>query len=147
MEPGLVELDDGRVLQIIRTQLGQIWHCHSNDGGDTWTEASPWTMAAPESPSTLARTPDRGEFLLIYNPTVRLGTDHSGPRTPLVAALSTDEGRTWSEPKAIESDLSAQYAYTSVRFHQDRALISYYVAHGGLLSLKFKSIPLSWFRE
>ena len=71
----------------------------------------------------------------------------SGPRTPLVAALSTDEGRTWSEPKAIEADLSAHYAYTSIRFHKDRALFSYYVARGGLLSLKFKSIPLAWFRE
>ena len=147
MEPGLVELDDGRVLQIIRTQLGQIWHCHSSDGGDTWTEAAPWTMAAPEAPSTLARTPDRGEFLLIYNPTVRLGTGHSGPRTPLVAALSADEGRTWSEPKAIEADLSAHYAYTSLRFHDGRALVTYYVARGGLSSLKFKSIPLAWFRE
>ena len=134
-------------LQIIRTQLGRIWYCHSSDGGDTWTEAVPWTMAAPEAPSTLARTPDRSEFLLIYNPTVRLGTGHSGPRTPLVAALSTDEGRTWSQPKAIESDLSAHYAYTSIRFHKDRALLTYYVARGGLLSLKFKSIPLAWFRE
>ena len=72
---------------------------------------------------------------------------HSGPRTPLVAALSTDEGRTWSKPKAIESDLSAHYAYTSLRFHKGRALVSYYVSRGGLSSLKFKSIPLTWFRE
>lgn len=146
MEPGLLELGDGRVLQIIRTQLGQIWHSHSSDGGDTWTDAAPWTMAAPEAPSTLARTPDRGEFLLIYNPTVRLGTDHSGPRTPLVAALSTNEGRTWSAPMAVEPDTTAHYAYTSVRFHADRSLMTYYVARSGLSSLKFKSIPLAWFR-
>jgi len=146
MEPGLLELSDGRVLQIIRTQLGEIWHCHSSDGGDTWTDAAPWTMAAPEAPSTLVRMPEGGEFLLVYNPTVRLGTDHSGPRTPLVAAISTDEGQTWSPPKAIEPDTTAHYAYTSVRFDGDRALMTYYVARDGLLSLKFKSIPLPWFR-
>jgi len=147
MEPGLIELADKRVLQIIRTQLGKIWHCFSSDGGDTWTEPAPWTVAAPEAPSTLARMPGRGEFLLVYNPTVRLGTDHSGPRTPLVAALSTDEGRTWSRPKMIEADQTAHYAYTSIRFHGDRVLFSYYVSRAGLLSLKFKSIPVAWLRQ
>ncbi|MEW6303555.1 MAG: sialidase family protein [Verrucomicrobiota bacterium] len=145
MEPGLLELKDGRVLQIIRTQVGQIWHAHSSDGGDTWTEAAPWTMAAPESPSTLARMPD-GNLLLVYNPTVKLGGDHAGPRTPLVAAVSKDEGATWSEPKIIESDLTATYAYTSVTFHDGRVLLTYYVAKGGLLSQKFKSVPLGWFQ-
>jgi hypothetical protein len=47
----------------------------------------------------------------------------------------------------IESDLSAYYAYTSVTFNGDRALLTYYVARAGLLSLKFKSIPISWFRD
>ena len=147
MEPGLLELKDGRVLQIIRTQLGQIWHSHSTDGGDTWSMASPWTMAAPEAPSTLAQMPDRSELLLVYNPTVRLGSDHSGPRTPLVAALSTDQEATWSEPKAIEADTTAHYAYTSIRFHDARALMTYYVERNGLVSLKFKSVPLSWLRR
>ncbi|PYI84464.1 MAG: sialidase [Verrucomicrobia bacterium] len=149
MEPGLVELKDGRVLQIIRTQLGQIWHTHSADGGDTWTEASPWAVAAPEAPSTLTRTADHGDLLLIYNPTVNLDVDHAGARTPLVAVVSTDEGKSWSKPKSIESDLDATYAYTSVTFLRDRALITYYVAPKGTdrLALKFKSIPLRWFRE
>jgi len=147
MEPGLVELDDGRVLQIIRTQMGQIWSCTSSDRGNTWTEAEPWTVAAPEAPSTLVRTPDNGDFLVIYNPNVDLSAGHSGPRTPLVAALSSDEGNTWSEPRVIEADLSATYAYTSVTFAGNRALLTYYVSRKGLLSHKFKSIPLSWFRD
>ncbi|MEB2359737.1 MAG: exo-alpha-sialidase [Bryobacteraceae bacterium] len=146
MEPGLLELRDGRLLQIIRTQMGMIWHALSNDGGDTWTSPEPWTMAAPEAPSTLVRLPKTGELLLIYNPTVKLGTGHSGPRTPLAAAISKDEGRTWSLPKAIEEDPAATYAYTSVTFHQERALLTYYYAKDGLLSLKFKSIPVDWFR-
>ncbi|NSW54479.1 MAG: exo-alpha-sialidase [Armatimonadetes bacterium] len=147
MEPGLVELNDGRVLQIIRTQMGMIWYCTSGDGGNTWTAAEPWTVAAPEAPSTLVRMPDNGDFLLIYNPEVDLKAGHSGPRTPLVAAISSDEGRTWSEPKEIESNRSATYAYTSVTFHEGRALLTYYVAAGPTLSLKFKSIPLEWFRN
>lgn len=157
MEPGLIELKDGRVLQIIRTQTGKIWHAHSTDGGDTWSEATPWALEAPEAPSTLARNPANGDWLLVWNPTVVwsnpektvLGTNHGGPRTPLAAMISHDEGRTWSRPKHLESDPKATYAYTSITFHDGRALLSYYhsPAPGKLLSLKFQSVPLEWFER
>ena len=157
MEPGLIELKDGRVLQIIRTQNGKIWHSFSKDGGDTWSEATPWNIEAPEAPSTLARNPANGDWLLVWNPTVIwsnpektvLGTNHGGPRTPLAAMISHDEGRTWSAPRNLESDASATYAYTSVTFHDGRALLSYYhsPAPGKLLSLKFQSVPLDWFER
>lgn len=155
MEPGLVECEDGRVLQIIRTQTGRIWHSYSRDGGETWTDAKPWSVESPESPSTLARDPVTGTWLLVWNPNVVwtnpektvLGANHGGPRTPLSAMVSRDEGRTWSASKAIESDPTATYAYTSVTFHAGRVLLSYYhsPAPGKQLSLKFKSIPLGWF--
>lgn len=157
MEPGLIELKDGRVLQIIRTQTGKIWHAYSKDGGDTWTEATPWTIEAPEAPSTLARNPANGDWLLVWNPTVVwsnpektvLGTNHGGPRTPLAAMISHDEGRTWSRPKNLEPDATATYAYTSVTFHEGRALLGYYHSPtpGKLLSLKFQSVPLDWFER
>ena len=157
MEPGLIELKDGRVLQIIRTQTGKIWHAYSADGGDTWSEATPWTIEAPEAPSTLARNPANGDWLLVWNPTVVwsnpektvLGTNHGGPRTPLAAMISRDEGRTWSVPKNLESNANATYAYTSITFHDGRALLSYYhsPAPGKLLSLKFQSVPLGWFER
>ena len=146
MEPGLLEMRDGRLLQIIRTQVGRIWHSYSADGGDSWTEAQPWTVAAPEAPSTLLRLPGKGELLLIYNPVVDLKAGHSGPRTPLVAATSADEGRTWSRPMILESDSRATYAYTSATVHRSRVLLTYYVERGGLLSLRFKSMPVEWFR-
>lgn len=143
MEPGVVELRDGRVLQIIRTQMGKVWHATSADGGDTWTEAEPWTVVAPEAPSTIARIPGTGNLLIIHNPDVDLSAGHSGRRTPLVAAVSADEGLTWSAPRPIETDLSATYSYVSITFHQSRALLTYYVSQGGLNSLKFKSFPMS----
>ncbi|MEO5802951.1 MAG: sialidase family protein [Verrucomicrobiota bacterium] len=146
MEPGLIELKNGNVLQIIRTELGQIYFSLSKDGGNTWSKATPYGIVSPESPSTIARMPN-GELLLIYNPI--LGANHMTARTPLVAALSRDEGRTWSKPKVIEASADVTYAYTSVTFHRDRALLTYYFAPNGTkqLSLKFKSIPVEWFRE
>lgn len=154
MEPGLIEMNDGRVMQIIRTQTGYIWRAFSSDGGDTWTEAEPWTIESPESPATLVRVPGSGEWLLVWNPKVIwgnpertvLGANHGGVRTPLVAAISRDEGVTWSEPRAIESDLANTYAYTSATFAGNRVLLTYYhFPQGGKqLSLKFKSVPLAW---
>ena len=155
MEPGLIECKDGSVLQIIRTQTGRIWHSYSKDRGETWSEAAPWTIEAPESPSTLVRLPDTNEWLLVWNPNVEwkdpektvLGANHGGRRTPLVGAISSDEGKTWSKPREIETDPKVTYAYTSITPHGDRVLLSYYYFPIGSkdLSLRFKSIPRAWF--
>ncbi|QIF03658.1 sialidase family protein [Roseimicrobium sp. ORNL1] len=156
MEPGLIELKDGSVMQIIRTQTGKIWHSYSKDKGETWSEAAPWSIEAPESPSTLVRLPATGDWLLVWNPNVEwkdpektvLGANHGGRRTPLVGAISKDEGKTWTKPRELETDPAVTYAYTSITPtpHGDRVLLSYYYFPVGSkdLSLRFKSIPLSW---
>jgi len=155
MEPGLIERKDGSVLQIIRTQTGWIWHSISNDRGETWSEAKPWTIESPESPATLAHDPATGAWLLVWNPNVVwsnpektvLGANHGGARTPLSALISRDEGKTWSPPKNLESDPATTFAYTSITFHEGRALLSYYhfPKNGKQLSLRFKSVPVEWF--
>ena len=155
MEPGLVELKDGRVMQIIRTQTGFIWRSFSSDGGETWTDAAPWDIESPESPATLAVAPC-GDWLLVWNPKVEwsnpektvLGANHGGARTPLASMVSGDEGRTWSRARNLEGNPDSTFAYTSVTFHEGRALLTYYdfPKGGKLLSLKFKSVPLAWFR-
>ncbi|RBP36607.1 BNR repeat protein [Roseimicrobium gellanilyticum] len=157
MEPGLIELKDGSVMQIIRTQTGKIWHSYSRDGGETWSEATPWSIESPESPASLVRLPGTGDWLLVWNPNVEwkdpektvLGANHGGRRTPLVGAISKDEGKTWSTPRAIETDPTITYAYTSITPQGDRVLLSYYYFPIGTkdLSLRFKSIPLSWFAD
>ena len=146
MEPGLIGKADGTVLQTIRTQTGKQWFSESKNGGDTWSEAAPWTVVSPEAPATLAKMPgDRG-WLIICNPTLDPKNSHGGKRTPLAAMTSLDEGKTWSAPKLIETDPAMTYSYISVDFHENRALLTYYVANSkNRLSWKFKSLPLDWF--
>ncbi len=104
MEPEVVELSDGSLLMHFRTQLGHIAASESADGGETWTEARSWGVRAPEAPATLRRIPSTGDLLLIWNDTYRDGEGHGGKRTPLTAAVSTDEGQTWSHRRDLETD-------------------------------------------
>lgn len=146
MEPGLIEKADGRLLQTIRTQTGRQWVSLSADGGDTWTEANPWTVVSPEAPATLATLPGDGGWLLVHNPSLDPDNSHGGRRTPLVASVSTDEGKTWSTPTLLEADPGNTYSYISVDFHEGRALLTYYVADAeNRLSWKFKSLPVGAF--
>ena len=149
MEPEVLELNDGRVLMIVRTQLGEIYASFSNDRGESWSPAKPWGVRSPESPATLRRIPATGDLLLVWNPVYDAGAGHGGKRTPLVAAVSTDEGRTWSAPRTLEDRTDQEYAYTSLAFFEHRVLLSYYVADNstGRISTRFRSLPLNWFYE
>lgn len=143
MEPGVVELKDGRVLKIVRTQLGQIYRAYSEDGGLTWSEPEPMGVPSPEAPATIARVPHTGDLVLFYNPTVKPGADHLGPRCPLSVAISKDEGRTWRHTADLETDCRFSYAYLSCTFHDRRALLTYWVGGKEGFSLKFCNLPVS----
>jgi hypothetical protein len=144
MEPGLAELSDGRVWQIIRTQTGQIWQAYSSDRGATWSKAEPSTLTSPESPATVARLGD-GRIALFWNPVFIEGQGHGGPRTPLVAAISSDDGNTWTAPRHLEHEDGASFAYLSATEIEGRLLLTYWVGREGRYALRFRSLPLSFF--
>lgn len=147
MEPEVIELQDGRLLMLIRTQLGHIYRAYSPDQGDTWTKPESTGVPSPEAPCTVRRIPSTGDLLLIWNPEPAPGSSHGGPRTPLAAAISRDEGKTWTPHLALENRTDQTYAYTSLTFHGNRALMSYYVRAEatGKISTRFRSLPIGWF--
>jgi sialidase-1 len=149
MEPEVVELADGRLLMIIRTQLGHIATSVSPDGGDHWSEPSKLAVEAPEAPATIRTIPSTGDLLLIWNKAFVPGAGHGGKRTPLNSAISRDGGQTWQNVRALEHNAKRGFAYTSVLFHQDRVLLSYYVhdEESGRISSRFRSLPVKWFYE
>ncbi|HUE72791.1 MAG TPA: sialidase family protein, partial [Pirellulaceae bacterium] len=149
MEPEVVELADGKLLMIIRTQHGHIATSTSIDGGDHWSAPSKLPVEAPESPATIRTIPATGDLLLVWNKNYEPGVGHGGKRSPLTAAVSSDEGNTWRHVRHLEIDPFQSYAYTSILFHKDRVLLSYYVHDhkSGRISSRLRSLPVRWFYE
>ena len=146
MEPEVVELTDGRVLMIVRTQLGYIGKSYSSDGGETWSKLQSLKVRAPEAPSTLRRIPSTGALVLVWNDAYTPGAGHGGKRTPLTVAISQDDGMTWKTVGNLESDPRKTFAYTSLTFVGERAMLSYWESGtSGTYSCRFRSIPVSWF--
>jgi len=146
MEPEVIELNDGSLLMIVRTQLGHIATSRSDDGGETWSAPEKLDLPAPEAPATIRRIPATGDLFLIWNNVFDATLGHGGERTPLTAAISTDEGRTWRNLKNLERDPERTYAYTSLLFVRNRFVLTYYDNPRGSseYSARFRSLPVSW---
>ncbi len=145
MEPEVIELKDGRIMMLVRTQLGYPGKAYSEDGGDTWGPMTSLGIQGPEAPTTLRRIPSTGDLLLIWNNTYAPGAGHGGKRTPLTAAISRDEGETWTVVGNLESDSSRTFSYISLIFVGDRAVMSYWDQGKGGYSCRFRSLPVAWF--
>lgn len=138
-EPACIELSDGRVLMLTRTGLGGQYQSLSGDGGETWSEpvASPHLGTA--APVSLSRIPSTGNILAIWN-----HNPGASSRSPLTAAVSKDEGKTWEQFRNIEEAPGDAWAYPAVTWVGDEALLTYFNYTGGL-SLQLKILPADWF--
>lgn len=122
-EPTIVELKDGRLYCLLRNTNQCQYYSISEDGGDHWTRPAPTTLASPESPALLKRIPSTGDLLVLWN---NVASESNWPRTPLTAAISRDEGQTWTHYQNIDNRPNFDAAYPSCTFVGDEALIAYY---------------------
>jgi hypothetical protein len=141
-EPAVVELIDGRLLMLIRTDLGSLYRSISTDGGETWGPAEPTVLKAPLSPCSIKRVPGTGDLMVIWNDHRDVPAALKNKRTPFSVAISSDEGKTWRASKTLESDPNGYYCYTAILFLGDRVLLAY----DGLAGKPFEvaSFPLAW---
>lgn len=129
-EPGVIELQDGVVWMYCRTDLGRQYESFSIDDGESWSEAVPSQFTSPNSPLSMKRIPKSGQLLAVWNPIPNYETrkvvSHSWGRAPLIAAISNDEGRTWTNHFIIESEENnGGYCYTAIHFTNDAVLLAY----------------------
>ena len=148
-EPGLVECADGSLWMYTRTDRGCIYASRSHDDGESWSASQPTDLIAPPAPASAKRLPDSDDILILYND--RSGVPYSSDRstvfhhrTPLAAAVSHDNGHTWNHRQIIEPDLTRSYCYTSITFHGENTLLTYYVGQASgprLVDLKLCIVP------
>jgi Neuraminidase (sialidase) len=124
-EPGVVELNDGGLLMFIRTPERSQYLAQSTDGGQTWSPPAPSSIRSPLSPASMERIPTTGDLLLVWNDHENIPASLKDKRTPLAAAISTDDGRTWTSRKMIEDDPEGWYCYTAIHFVDDYILLAY----------------------
>lgn len=127
MEGHIEELRDGRVLMVMRTQLGAVFQAHSVDGGESWSKPQTTGLRQPETCPELIRL-STGDLMLVwcnaeYDPAF---ASHYGKRSPLTAALSQDEGASWGHLKNLADNPRLGY-YNPVAFctANGRVLVSY----------------------
>jgi hypothetical protein len=148
-EACLVQRADGSLIQFIRNWRGQSYLSESTDHGSTWNTPRPSGVFSSLAPTYVTRFPNRGDLLMIWNPTWNPDARIAGQRTVLACAVSKDGGRTWGLPKALETNPELWSEYPGVTFDGDHALIHYRVfpADRKRCDLVQARVPISWFFE
>ena len=154
-EPGVVELDNGKLFCFCRGTTGRQWGMYSNDDGETWSPPAPTDFITPCSPLSIKRIPGKDKLLGIWND--RSGrfktpppTEASRSRTPLVCALGdTAKADTWTNHKMLEDDPDRGFCYIAIHFVGDTVLLAY-CAGGGqtgsmLNTLRIRRVSVDWF--
>ena len=135
-EPGLIQLEDGKIWCVIRNDSGKQYECFSEDNGDSWTQPVPSQFSSAVSPLSFKRLYD-GKILAVWNPvpiyngraTVFKGA-WTGARTPLVAAISFDDGQKFTLPTVIENEDDHGYCYVAIHETDDKHVLLAYCAGG-----------------
>ncbi|HEY2909015.1 MAG TPA: sialidase family protein, partial [Gemmataceae bacterium] len=146
-EPLIVEMKNGNLFMLCRTDLGCQMRSDSSDGGETWSPARPTEIKSPLSPSSIRRIPKTGDLLMVWNDHSRVEPARRSLRTPLTVAISRDDGTTWMNTKTIEDDPEGWYCYTAIAFVGDRVLLGYCAGNkeiGRLCRTQITTFSLDW---
>ena len=143
IEPVTVQLGDGRVWMLIRTQLRCFYESFSDDG-QVWTEPRPARFKAPNSPGGIARLRD-GRLVFVWNnaqgpPLGGQCGDVHGARHVLNAAVSHDDGQTWHGYREFARQALPELDDDQVSYPKLTALPD------GKLLVSFTHVPGDWGR-
>jgi hypothetical protein len=152
-EPVVLQLKDGRVWMLMRTQRGRFYESFSDDGV-RWTTTKPSTLIASDAPAGLLRLKN-GSILLFSNACLRYAYGY-GARYVLHVAISKDEGKTWrgfrevardpdrNQPITFDGDYGLAYTFPT-QTTDGNVLFSNWVEEGAVRH--FRLMDPSWIYE
>lgn len=114
-ESMVYQLKNGDIRFLARSSEKYLASSISKDNGKTWGEAVLSDIPNPDTRFYIGRTP-KGSLLLVYN-------DDTATRTNMTAALSYDDGKTWSVKKTF--DCRNELSYPDVDFFEDDIYLVY----------------------
>ena len=122
-EPTFVQLRDGRLWMLIRTNWDRFWEAYSDDDGLSWRIIRPSQIESSTSPGYLTRL-HSGRLALVWSRLYPEGADSfarrsgqfseaeaSWHREELSLAFSEDEGQTWSKPVVLVRERDTWLSY------------------------------------
>lgn len=95
VEPSVVEVSPNKLLMFVRTKLGRPFQAWSEDAGENWSRLQPTALAASPAPARLAKMPDTGHLLCVWNQAGEEEIRKGYVRTRLSAAISRNGGGVW----------------------------------------------------
>ena len=126
-EPAIVQLKDGRLWMLCRTQEGRHYQSFSSDDGETWSTSTPTPLLSPCSPASIERIPQTNDLMLVWNDHRNVDAAHRGRRSPMNVAISRDEGKTWEQNRILGDIPGHEYSYTAIEFVGNRVVLGHNV--------------------
>jgi len=151
MEASVAQLADGTLLMSLRTQLGGPYLSRSTDKGKTWSKAVFSGLEGGESCTCLRRIPGTNNLVLFWNNSkFDKRHHHFGQRTPLTAAISSNNGKSWRTIGNIADDPRSEYTNIDCFFtSKGDAIVTYMYARPAWnrkqIHLKAALIERKWF--
>lgn len=134
-EPGMEELDDGRLYAYFRNDSGRQFEAYSADEGLSWTVPAPSVFTSPISPMSTKRLSD-GRIAIVYNPApLYYGRSQepygtwTGGRNPFVITFANGNMKNLSDIIEFENDDHRGFCYCAI-FETENALLLGYCAGG-----------------
>lgn len=158
VEPCVIQKTDGSIWMLMRTQTHYLAQSTSTNSGSTWATATDAPFHTSTGPANLLRLDD-GRIVLVWNNArmpAKIGTQgYYAGRDILHAAISSDDGATWSgfrevyrdpnrnlDPVAADIDSDSGTAYPFVAQAEDNGNVLLIAGQNPRNSAK--ALPTGW---
>ena len=114
IEPHAIEMNDGKIWMLIRTNKGFLYESFSDNDGTTWSAPTQSSFISSDSPANTVRLAD-GNIILLWNSNQRYDDKRSyaaGGREVLHAAISKDDGKTWNGFREVMTTINSKTPVT-----------------------------------